>query len=35
MKPTVYVETSVVSYLTAHLLRDVVVLANQRHTREW
>ena len=35
MKPKVYVETSVVSYLTAGLSRDVVVLGNQVATREW
>lgn len=35
MKPTVYVETSVVSYLAARLTRDVVILGNQVVTREW
>ena len=35
MKPRVYVETSVVSYLTARLSRDIVVLGNQVVTREW
>ncbi len=35
MKPKVYVETSVVSYLTARLSRDVVILGNQVVTRDW
>ena len=35
MKPTAYVETSVVSYLTARPSRDVVVAAYQRITRQW
>ena len=35
MEPTVYVETSVVSYLTARRSRDVVVAAYQEVTREW
>ena len=35
MKPKVYVETSVVSYLTAWPSRDVVILGNQVATREW
>ena len=35
MNPTVYVETSVVSYLTARHSRDVVVAAYQEITRDW
>ena len=34
-KPTVYVETSVISYLTAPWSRDVVNLARQQTTRDW
>jgi predicted nucleic acid-binding protein len=33
--PKVYLETSVISYLTARPARDVVVLAHQQLTREW
>jgi len=35
MQPKVYVETTVVSYLTAWPSRDVVVAGNQQTTREW
>ena len=35
MKPIAYIETSVVSYLTARQSRDVVVAAYQEVTREW
>jgi hypothetical protein len=35
MKPKVYVETSIVSYLTAHPSRDLIVVANQQITQEW
>ena len=34
MEPKVYVETSVVGYLTARLSRDVVILGNQVVTRD-
>ena len=35
MKPRVYVETTIVSYLTAWPSRDLVMAANQETTREW
>lgn len=35
MKPTVYIETTVVSYLTARPTRDVVRLSHEMITREW
>jgi len=35
MKPRVYVETSVVSYLTARPSADIVVAAHQQITRHW
>ncbi len=35
MKPKVYLETSVVSYLTAYQSRDVIVLARQQITEDW
>jgi predicted nucleic acid-binding protein len=35
VKPTVYLETSVVSYLAAWTSRDLVIAAHQRLTREW
>jgi hypothetical protein len=34
-RPRVYVETTVVSYLTAQPSRDIVVAAHQQVTREW
>ncbi|MFP4502557.1 MAG: type II toxin-antitoxin system VapC family toxin [Candidatus Hydrogenedentota bacterium] len=35
MKPKVYIETSVVSYLTNRVNRDMVTLAHQALTQEW
>ncbi|MBI5193036.1 MAG: type II toxin-antitoxin system VapC family toxin [Nitrospirae bacterium] len=35
MKPTVYIETSVISYLTAKPSRDLIVAAHQQITNEW
>lgn len=35
MKPRVYVETSVISYLTARPSRDLVMAAHQEVTRQW
>jgi predicted nucleic acid-binding protein len=35
MKPTVYVETTVISYLAAWPSRDLIRAAHQRITREW
>ena len=35
MKPTVYVETSAISYLTGRASRDVVIAAYQELTRKW
>lgn len=35
MKPTVYVETTVISYLTARPSRDLVVAAHQQISAEW
>ena len=35
MKPGVYLETSVISYYTAQLSRDIRIAAHQQVTREW
>jgi predicted nucleic acid-binding protein len=35
VNPTVYVETSVISYLTARRSRDIVIAAHQQLTRRW
>ena len=35
MKPRVYVETSIVTYLTARPARDIVVAGRQQSTRDW
>ena len=35
MKPKLYLETSIVSYLTARLSGDLITAARQRATREW
>lgn len=35
MKPKLYVETSIISYLTARPSRDVVINANQQLAQEW
>lgn len=35
MKQSVYLETTIVSYLTAKLSRDIVVAAHQQITQEW
>ena len=35
MKPTVYIETSVISYLTSRPSRDLIVAAHQQITAEW
>lgn len=35
VKPSVYIETSFVSYLTARPSRDLVMAARQQTTREW
>jgi hypothetical protein len=34
-QPTIYIETSVISYLTARLSNDLVIAAHQKLTRDW
>ncbi len=34
-QPTIYVETSVISYLTARLSNDLVIAGHQKLTRDW
>jgi len=35
MKPTVYIETTVISYLTAKPSRDLIIAAHQQITHDW
>lgn len=35
MKPTVYIETTVISYLTSRLSRDLRMAAHQQSTQDW
>jgi hypothetical protein len=35
MKPKVYIETTIVSYLTARPSRDLIITAHQQLTQEW
>lgn len=35
MKPKVYLETTIISYLTARLSRDIIIAAHQELTNEW
>ena len=35
MKPTIYIETSVISYAIARYSRDLVITAHQQVTRDW
>ena len=35
MKPTIYLESSVVSYLTAHLSSEPIMAGHQQATRKW
>ncbi len=35
MKPKVYIETSLISYLVARPSRDLIIAANQQVTHDW
>ena len=35
MKPTIYIETTVISYLTSRPSRDLIIAAHQQITHEW
>ncbi|MDT7542107.1 MAG: hypothetical protein QOE33_2011 [Acidobacteriota bacterium] len=35
MQPTIYLETTIISYLTARLSRDLIAAAHQQITQEW
>ena len=35
MKPTIYIETSVISYLTSRPSRDLIIAAHQQITQDW
>ena len=35
MKPSVYIETTIISYLTAKPSRDLIIAAHQQITIEW
>lgn len=35
MKPKIYIETSVISYLTSRISRDLVTAARQQLTTDW
>jgi hypothetical protein len=35
IRPTVYVETTVISYLTARQSRDTIIAGHQQTTRDW
>jgi len=35
MRPTLYVETSIISYLAAHPSRDLITAAHQQTTHTW
>ena len=35
MKPKVYLETTIISYLAAWISRELVMAANQETTRQW